>query len=419
MKRIYQTLVALLMLGTWTSCEYDNYEAQEGSLSPVIAIQDIRHLYKGEDVVLTRQNMKEAYQVRGTVISDYANGNVVPGTIVLQSFKKGLTKGITLHLGDAAANFALGDSLLVENIENAVLTKVNGALQLRGINPGSITKVATNRPVTPINVTAYLLDSLPENYEATLVRVYAGAIKPNPSVTDTYTGLKALTDGTDTIDLNTEPSATFATATLPASATFTGIAMPFAASPADAPKARLWPRNLNDMVDVGGPIYEGFPETFEGPTKTSYTSPATLDLKTGKWRFTQALLGPTAGRDRFSLPGLQAVRFQQNLSSAAYLQMEFNVLNGASKVSFSYGAYYTDASSTFRLEYSTDDGKTWKAYGPNITDANSVAKTITYTMDIPGKVRFRINKLGLGTTNNTSINNGRLNIDDFAVYEKM
>jgi len=418
MKKIYQLLAVICSLFAFAACEDNIYEDQQGVLSPVIAIQDIRKLYKGEDVTLTRQNMNEAYQIRGTVISDYANGNVTPGIVVIQGLKKGTVKGITLNMGDAAANYAFGDSLFINNIENAVLTKVNGTMQIKGISPENIVKVATNRTVNPISVTTYLLDSLPDNYEATLVRVYSGAIKPNPVATEIYSGDKPLTDGTATIALHTEATASFGTAKLPASATITGIAMPYAASSDQVPVTRLWPRNINDITDIGGPLYEGFPESFEGQVKGGYAN-ATVALKTGVWRLNNALLGTTAGRDRFSLPGRQAVRFQQNLTTSSYLQMEFDVMNGASKVSFSYGNYYTDASSTFRLEYSVDGGKTWKAQGSNITDATAVPKTITYQMDITGKVRFRINKLGLGTTNNTSINNGRLSVDDFAIYEKL
>jgi hypothetical protein len=81
-----------------------------------------------------------------------------------------------------------------------------------------------------------------------------------------------------------------------------------------------------------------------------------------------------------------------------------------------YGAYYTDAKSSWKLEYSTDGGATWTQTGPVISDAPAGSKTATFLMDIQVPVRFRIHKLGLGTTNNTTILNGRLSIDDFAVY---
>jgi hypothetical protein len=107
---------------------------------------------------------------------------------------------------------------------------------------------------------------------------------------------------------------------------------------------------------------------------------------------------------------------QQQLDFDAYVQMNFDLPNGASKVTFSYGAYYTDASSTIKLEYSQDGGVTWQQTGEKVSDASAESKVAIFLMDIKGAVRFRINKLGLGPTNGTSVFNGRLSIEDFAVF---
>ncbi len=96
--------------------------------------------------------------------------------------------------------------------------------------------------------------------------------------------------------------------------------------------------------------------------------------------------------------------------------MNFDLPNGASKVTFSYGAYYTDASSTFQLEYSQDGGTTWKKTGEAVADASETSRVAIFLMDLKGNVRFRINKLGLGATNGVDIFNGRLSIEDFAVF---
>jgi hypothetical protein len=48
---------------------------------------------------------------------------------------------------------------------------------------------------------------------------------------------------------------------------------------------------------------------------------------------------------------------------------------------------------------------------------SSSAKLATFSMDIDGPVRFRIHKLGLGPSSGTTVKNGRLGIDDFAVYQ--
>ena len=89
--------------------------------------------------------------------------------------------------------------------------------------------------------------------------------------------------------------------------------------------------------------------------------------------------------------------------------------NGASKVTVFYGKYATDAKSSFRLEYSTNGGTTWTVLGANVTDMPDKAnKQMTWTLNITTPIRFRINKLGTGTSNN-----GRLCLDDFAVYQKL
>jgi len=108
---------------------------------------------------------------------------------------------------------------------------------------------------------------------------------------------------------------------------------------------------------------------------------------------------------------------QQNLTTAAYVQMNFDLTKGASKVTLFYGKYYTDPASTFRLEYSVNGGTTWVATGANVSDMPEKGfKQASFLVNITGNVRFRISKLGLGTSS-TTVNNGRLCIEDIAVYQ--
>ncbi len=166
-------------------------------------------------------------------------------------------------------------------------------------------------------------------------------------------------------------------------------------------------------------IYPGFPETFEEPaqdTKASYAK-ANVLLKTGTWTFNQVILA-NLKVDRFNPEGKQGVRFAQNKSIPGHLQMNFDLPNGASKVTFLYGSFRDDPSCTFRLEYSVNGGKSWKQAGEDISDASAQIKTVSFDLDIKGKVRFRIHKLGLGSMEeDPSIKNGRLCVDDFTVYE--
>ena len=145
-----------------------------------------------------------------------------------------------------------------------------------------------------------------------------------------------------------------------------------------------------------------------------------VGFPTGEWHLFYSIMGNTAGRDRV-VSGENAIRIQQNLNHDAYLQMNFDLPDGASKVTFWYGSYYNDRSSTFKLEYSTDQGQTWQQVGQEISDAHtfassSTAKEAVFLMDIQEPVRFRVTKLGLGTSS-PSVENGRLGIDDFAVYK--
>ncbi len=167
-------------------------------------------------------------------------------------------------------------------------------------------------------------------------------------------------------------------------------------------------------------IYANFPEDFESPdtaAKSRY-KPETIKLKTGEWTLDYALLGALVGHDRFNPAGKQSIRMQQNRSKPAYLSMNFDLNEGASKVTLNYATYYKDAVSTWLLEYSTDGGNVWQAAGKEITTETTDLKMATFNVDIKGKVRFRINKLGLGDgKKDPSIKNGRLSIDDITIYK--
>lgn len=167
-------------------------------------------------------------------------------------------------------------------------------------------------------------------------------------------------------------------------------------------------------------LYPNFPEAFEWPdtaAKTHYKK-ADVKLKSGDWNLDQAILGALTNHDRFNPSGKQSIRMQQNRSKSAYLEMNFDLPDGASKVTVAYASYYKDAPCVWKLEYSLDQGLTWKQAGQDIGTETKELKTAEFNLDLKGKVRFRINKLGLGDgKTDPSIKNGRLSIDDFAVYK--
>ncbi|WP_155975745.1 DUF5689 domain-containing protein [Daejeonella oryzae] len=426
MKNKYLAFLAVLTsMFVFTACMKDDPNPSEGVLSPYIAVEDVQGLYKGSDVSLSTEMLSGASKISGIVISDANSQNLPKGTIVLQQLKRGRTRGITLNVGETAnIPYVIGDSVLV-NVSTGLLTKNQGTLAITGVNIADIVKISSNATVIAKQVSLGELNQNFDSYQSTLVRIVGADITPAPVSGDTYSGDKRLNDGVPdsvVINLHTQASATFANNRVPANATFIGIPMYGSGSTAQNIVKQVRMRSIADVLNASGPLYANFPEDFESPDaaiKSSYNMAAidnNITGKTGSWKLFQAILGTTSGRDRFNPAGKQSVRIQQNLSVDAYVQMNFDVPNGASKVTVSYGAYYTDAKSTWQLEYSTDAGITWTKIGDTISDAPEGSKTATFLMDISGPVRFRVNKLGLGTTNNTTIFNGRLSIEDFAIY---
>ena len=162
-----------------------------------------------------------------------------------------------------------------------------------------------------------------------------------------------------------------------------------------------------------GDLYRQFPEDFENisTTKSGYGREKVV-ARTGSWIFDGAILGGSAGNDR-PTSGTNAARMVNGNSVPAYLQMDFDVIEGASKVILQHGLYAMDSVSRWQLEYSTNQGSSWTPTGPAVVTHQGNKQQAVFIMDLRGKVRFRIHKLGLGADNN-----GRLSIDDIAVYKR-
>ncbi len=415
MKKITILLLAAFTGFGLTGCLKEDVNASIGIVNPITTVEQVRSLYRGSDVTISSDRISGASKISGVVVSDAASKNITPGNVVIQNYGRGIIRGITIALGETATvPVVLGDSVQVD-VLGSTLTVDKGSLVIKGLKPENIKKIASNVVAAVKSVSLVELQNNFAAYEGMLVQVNAD-IKPTPVLGETYSGDKTLNDGTaGIIRLHTQTDAAFATAKVPASAAFTGIAL----YNNDTANKQIWMRNLQDVKNASGPLYAGYPEDFEFPDQTlkaSYAA-ANIGLKTGNWRLDNAILANTSGRDRFNPAGLQCIRMQQNLSVSAYVQMNYDLPNGATKITLSYGAYYTDASSTWRLEYSTDQGVTWKQTGNDISDAGPVAKTATFLMNISGPVRFRVNKLGLGNTAG-SILNGRLSIEDIAIFRQ-
>ncbi len=422
MKRFSILLFAAFCSITFFSCLKKNTDFNEGSIpSPFVIIEDVRSLYTTAPVTLSEGNLMGGSKITGIVISDAAAGNVRKGTVVIQQTKRGFTRGITLDLG-ASANitYNVGDSIIVE-VAGATLNNYKGTLQITGLTSSKISVAATGKTVTPIAVSLLDLTTNFSTLESVLVQVPGADINPAPVANETYSGNKGLKDATTSTGiLHTETTASFASNKLPINASFTGIATYFNAT-ADTKQGavqQVWMRNMTDVQNASGALY--FTENFENgnPLKANYAA-GTVTFTSGVWMLDNAVIANTA--NDVIVSGQYAIRVQQNLGVSAYLQMNFDLPQGATKVSVwhaSYGAS-ADPPATWRMEYSTNGGTTWTQTGSDVRSASKVKSLITFPVNITGPVRFRINKLGPGSnTVDPTIENGRLGFDDFSVYKQ-
>ncbi|WP_158825481.1 DUF5689 domain-containing protein [Mucilaginibacter lacusdianchii] len=250
MKKIFLLVSVLGVALLWAACKKHNFA--DGQLSPIMAIGDVRAIYKGTDVTLNQQNMLGAHQIIGTVISNPDSGNAPSGFVVLQNTRNGKSRGILLPLGATAVNYHAGDSLVV-NVEGGVLKRQDGALQITGVTESAIKKVSTGNAVKPVSVSSYSIKQNPDLYESTLVQVKTATVAPAPKFGDSYAGEKYLVNGADSIVLHVEPTAHFATAAVPATATFAGILV-VKQNTGGNRSLQVWPRVLSDISEITAPL---------------------------------------------------------------------------------------------------------------------------------------------------------------------
>lgn len=248
MKKILLYALLLLCAGAiWTGCtKTSSYPG--GTVSTIIAVTDLRTIYKGADIKLTTDNMAGATSIVGMVISDQSAGNMPSGLLVVQNNRRTRLRGIALAIGADAVKYAPGDSVSI-NVAGGTLTRINGILQITGISANAITKVSSGNVVTGVRVASNAILTNPNDYESTLVSVVKGGFNPVPAAGTTYKGDYFINDGFGDVTLHTEAGATFAGTALPGSGNFTGIVFNTnavdATTGATVPQLRI--RNLNDV----------------------------------------------------------------------------------------------------------------------------------------------------------------------------
>lgn len=246
MKKILKKHILIIgaCMAILASCKRDS-DFVKTTASPFISNFDLRKLYKGNDIILTKDLTREATSVKGQVTSDHSGRNLPEGLLFIQNLRmvgSGVDsiRGMAINIGVAAANYKPGDSVHI-NIEGSVLKRVNGILQITGVPASNVEKVATgvNLFITPISTVS--LFAKPDNFEGVYGVVYNSNFEPNIGV-ETLEGLKTLNDGVGDMQMNVSGTANFKTELLPWSANVSGIVIP---SSTGVPQ--IWPRIKEDF----------------------------------------------------------------------------------------------------------------------------------------------------------------------------
>lgn len=408
-------LLLLILLGMFSACLKENPSPAAGTPNDFIAIVDVRSIFKESDVVLSKDNMAGASKITGVVVSDLSAGNFPKGTIAIQQTSRTVTRGIEVNFGTVDLSFKPGDSLSIA-VSGATIGRRNGVLQIRA-DLAAVDKISENILLTPTQVTLKELNDRFTNYESTLVKLAHVNAVAGPT---TFAGDLTLKDisGESGI-LHTEAGASFASLSIPLNASYVGIARSISTG-SDVAVKQVWPAGSAGIADQSGALYASFPEDFESPDNTLANaagySTKTGSFKTGSYTLTNVAIGKDANDNPVS--GTIALRLNQNASTPSWTTMNYDLPNGASKVTIWAGSYgaSADLGSTWRLEYSQNQGLTWSQVGDEILTISKVKQQFTFLMDLKGAVRFRVGKLGVGTS---AVNNqnGRFSMDDLAIYE--
>lgn len=431
MKKNLKTYIGVVLMAlALGSCSKNENEAV-GVVSPVVGLSFVKALHNGDDIKLLKEKLMGATQVAGIVISDRTSNNFDSKEIVLQNTNKGTTAGLIIKLNDVNNTIDFGDSVKVD-IENCVLTREKGVMKIKGdqLVLAKVTKVSSNLAPNPTVLSPTQLLSQFYVRESTLIRL-DNTVIPDLIGGEMFAGEYKLSDNKAiSIFLSTNANANFAQKFLPMVASFVGIPTYYNATSDYYNTAKLLFKmpNQGAVFNQTGSVYLNFPEDFElapASSKAQFLMPAVNDkvaFKTGTWKLYQAVIGDRVNLDKFNPLGKQAIRLQEQLSESGYLEMDFDLPNGASQITFSYAAASpttgTAVASSFKLEYSQDGGNTWLQTGDTMISDAALPKEASYSLDLRGNVRFRINKLGLGL-NGAVVKNGLLNIDDFKVYQNV
>ncbi|MFT4094739.1 MAG: DUF5689 domain-containing protein [Niabella sp.] len=244
MKNIKLYTLILISVTLFCSCQkYREGNYPGAQVSPYISIYDLRNIYKGIAINLTEDALDGSESIRGIVTSDHSGNNIPDGLLVLQDASRlSLLRAIAVNVGDAAASYVPGDSVIVK-ITGGTLQRVNGLLEVTGLDGSAVTKVGADKTVTTLVASDIeALSASAEAYESALVSISRALFVPTATEGETYAGDKTINNGSGAITLHTEQDASFASTELPYSATYTGLLL------RDNDDFVFWPRTEADII---------------------------------------------------------------------------------------------------------------------------------------------------------------------------
>ncbi|MGN6417843.1 MAG: DUF5689 domain-containing protein [Pseudobacter sp.] len=215
-------------------------------VSPYVAIFDLRNMYNGADLKLSPASMQGYSGISGTVVSDHRGNNMKPGLLMVQDrLRLNELRGIAINIGEDAAQYIPGDSVTI-NLSGGVMKRVDGLLQVEGVSPSAVKKVASGVTISVNRVPSTNILADPGKYESTEIVIVKGSFVPAAGSSDTYSGDKTVNDGFDNIPFRTEPAASFANEHVPGLANFFGV-IDYTRDNNGNYKPRFRIRNSNDI----------------------------------------------------------------------------------------------------------------------------------------------------------------------------
>jgi len=251
MKYSVNLFLIMIIAVAINSCTKATYKYYPGGVpNDIGSILDVRPLYKGKDVMLTKDNLYGASKLTAVVVSDHTEKNLPAGLLVVQDNRRlQMLRGISIELGADAANYHPGDSLMID-ISGSTLTRKNGILTITGLTASKIT--IKGKGVMAINaITAAQLKANPDSYESTLCLLNKSSFNPAPKPGEVLSGVKVINDGFGDVALYTDPGVSYANNAPYVLAAYVGI--PFGT--VDGP-VQFRSRNADDIVNMGSSAQE-------------------------------------------------------------------------------------------------------------------------------------------------------------------